>query len=359
MCAPARNETTGEGNKIMKIVLGGNFESALVRLHDEEVSPNRNKTPHSYYLDLNRNTDRIYRDGAATFAALAESVSIPWELDWNESNIAKECGIAKTPRMKEDLDWQVQYEIISKLIDGIMKDHVLSYRSLLEITSLDFRGYSDDVVSEYGNLSEKNKNEITKNYLRRLLHQVYAANSDGCYLVISEVELEILNEIAKFLTGGDFHYNIPFPDLSNKIIDPEELADGILTFSPKDVLSLRAVRDDSDIQKYAERVRKEIGKVSTSGLTQAAVEAYRKTEIRKRSEHTMEIVSWVVKPLHYIPGIDAALTIGEDVKDLALKAIRWKEKCEDWHIIGVKMQQIANDDFIRRVGNRFPKIDNS
>jgi hypothetical protein len=68
----------------MKIISAGKFESALVRLVDEVVMPDRNVNPNPYYMDLNRIVDRSFVDGVGTFIALAQETIFPAELDWGD-----------------------------------------------------------------------------------------------------------------------------------------------------------------------------------------------------------------------------------------------------------------------------------
>jgi hypothetical protein len=65
----------------MEIVLGGYFETALVRFTDAIVRPERNRTGHPYYLCLNRTIPKAFFDRAATFMALADEVIVP-SIDW-------------------------------------------------------------------------------------------------------------------------------------------------------------------------------------------------------------------------------------------------------------------------------------
>src|SRR6476619_4738638 len=91
----------------MKIIPVGKFESALVRLVDQVVSPSRNTTPHSYYLDLNRQVDRTFTDGVGSFVALAAETVVPWELDWGPGELGNgplQIGVGRTARPYRESD---------------------------------------------------------------------------------------------------------------------------------------------------------------------------------------------------------------------------------------------------------------
>lgn len=340
----------------MKIVFGGNFESAFIRMHDEHASPSRNQTQHPYYMDLNRNTNKIYRDGASTFAALAEAVRIPWELDWNEGEIAKNCGVVRTARTKEDRDWQVQYHIIDDFIEEIIKENVLSSKSILHITNLDMSGYSDEVASMLLLKNQSDYSKLIEMYLRRLLHQIYAAHGSGVYLLVAEPELQIIVDLGKFLATGRFQHKIPFPDMRDHLIDTETLLGGVLAFSPYDIFSLEAVRANPEVRQYAQHVIENLKEGDVSEFTRAAVEAYRHTEAGKSVDRIFEILSWVVKPLHYIPAVGQIMTVVEDVKDAGNEVTKWKTRYSDWHMIGVRMQTISAEEYFKRQSNRFPDL---
>lgn len=129
----------------------------------------------------------------------------------------------------------------------------------------------------------------------------------------------------------------------------------MLAFSPQDVSSLEVVRKNSEVQHYARRISDELKRGDASDLTRAAVEAYRRTEAGRKAEKVFEVLTWVAKPVHYIPGLDALMTVAEDVKDGLNQAAKWKMRYSDWHLIGVKMQTISTEDFFRRLSNRYPE----
>lgn len=336
----------------MKTVLGGMFESAFVRMVDEKRDPQRNKTSHPYYLDLNRNTDKIYRDGAGTFVALSGAVPFPLELDWNGGEIAAQCGIEGATRDADNLEQRERYDAMQAVVDAVPA--ALSERSKLHTGQLDLKGYSEDIVETYLLKRSNQDLDITRAYVRRLLQQVLAANESDARLLLAEPDIALAAEIAAFIFEGS--YDLPFPDLQNKIIDPFSLVEGVLNFSPHDIDSIEAVRNDPEIRRYAEEISAEMAKEETSGVTEAAIKAYLETSAGRKVGDVFEIASWVVKPLHYVPGVDAMLTMAEDAKDAVGAAIKWNRRYKDWHIIGVKMQTVATEDFFKRLSNRYPQV---
>jgi hypothetical protein len=340
----------------MKVVLGGHFESALVRLHDEQSSPDRNNTSHPYYMDLNRNTDKAYRDGAATFVAIAEAAVVPGELDWNGGELAESCGVERTSNAKDESSRQTQYGVLNAFLDCIVNEGVLSTQSISHIINLNLRGYEEKIASDYSSQNQEVQQRILRSYLRRFIHQIHAAREEEAFLLIGELEIQIIEELGKYIASSSFKEKLPFPDLTSKVINPDTFVDGILNFSPQDIESLVAVRGNTEIKNYAKKVREEIVKEDSKGVTQAAIDAHYRTQAGKKVKEIFEVASWLAKPLHYVPGVDAVISIAEDLKDGALKATGLKNRYQDWHMIGVKMQTVSIEDYFNRIGNRFPKI---
>jgi hypothetical protein len=103
--------------------------------------------------------------------------------------------------------------------------------------------------------------------------------------------------------------------LTLKSIEPESFASGLLNFSPPDIRSVAAVRSDRNIRRYAEKIssllEKEPSRDRDREMLAAMIDAHEKSEVSNRIEKIFEVVSWIVKPLHYAPGVDAALSIVE------------------------------------------------
>jgi hypothetical protein len=151
---------------------------------------------------------------------------------------------------------------------------------------------------------------------------------------------------------------VPFyiPDLKGKLIEPESFASGLLNFSPPDIRSVAAVRSDKHIRRYAEKIssllEKEPSHDRERKMLAAMIDAHEKSEAGKRAEKIFEVMSWIAKSLHYVPGVDAALSIVEDVKDVGVKLIEHDVSQKNWHLIAVKMTDIALKDYLDRKSNQ-------
>jgi hypothetical protein len=335
----------------MKIVLGGKFESAFVRMSDEVSDPRRNTTPHRYYVDLNRNTEKAFRDGAATFVALARATNIPSELDWGESEIAARCGTTRNSNERTDLQREKRNDEIDKLLRIALTPDVLTPLSRHYVTTLDPKGYNSQDAAGLIQMDEQGKSDLLRAYIRRFLHQIFAARDAEAFLIVAEEDLRIIQEIGTFLKAQDAQ-QIDFPDLTNRVIDPDCFLDGILNFSPPDIEALEAVKKDKEIARYAERVAKALQTEDQAALNQAAIEAYVKTKTTQRVDTAFEVAKWAVKPLRYIPVASQAIALAEDISDAVDGIEKIYKPRTDWHLIGVKMQTIAIEDFLRRKANQ-------
>jgi hypothetical protein len=58
-----------------------------------------------------------------------------------------------------------------------------------------------------------------------------------------------------------------------------------------------------------------------------------------------------------VPIVGEVLSVAEDVKDVAQKAVEIKLKREEWFLAGVRMQQLAIEEYLARLSNnRHPAI---
>jgi hypothetical protein len=351
----------------MKIVPAGKYESALVHLVDELVSPDRNKTGHLYYMDLNRSVDRAFIDGVGTFAALSDNTVVPWELDWSDLNKRSgeeriEIGVQKSPRAdRDDAESNNRYDQLKALGEQICEKSVLSERTVQYITNLDLTGYPDEVVKHFNEHRESSERTILSGYVRRFLDQVYTAAELKAYLLIREPDIQILEQIGSAIINGVLTTELPFPSLQNHLIDPEAFSHGVLNFSPKDVRALEHVRANAEVIQYGGRIQTLLNEAPAGSddpsITDSLIDAYYRTKIGRQAKTVFEIGTWVVKPFHYVPVIGEMLTVAEDVKDLVQKAADAKTKQYEWWMIGVRMHQLGVEDYLNRLSNnRHPAL---
>jgi hypothetical protein len=343
----------------MKVIFAGKFESALIRSIDDVLQPARNAATHGYYAGLNRMVTRNYFERCGTFIALAKKTLVP-NVDWNFpydqkyrgelTNVDLGVEIAE-PRAKE---WD---EKIVRYVEDILKQPVLSEASRRYIANLTFLHYPEDARKHMEANRIRYEGEAARHYLCRLFLQLHAGRTTNSYCVVSENDIEILEEIGRWAVSGKTKTYLEIPDLRGKLIEPESFVSGLLNFAPPDIQSVGAVRSDKQIRKYAEKVFSVLDDLKQSNddrerkMLGAMIEAHEKSEAGKRAEKVFEIVSWVVKPLHYIPGVDAALSVAEDIKDVAAKVLERGIVLKDWHLVAVKMADIAWRDYLNRKSN--------
>lgn len=343
----------------MKIIPAGKYESALVRLVDEMANPRRNATGHPYYLDLNRSVDRTFNDGVGTFVALAEETVVPWQLDWSEQGGEErvDLGVRRSSRQdQDDEDHHHKYDELLKLNKQICDRGILSRNSLEYITSLDLTTYPKDVIEGWHDNLADNRSDLLSAYLNRLLNQIYTGSDTPLpYILIAEPDIQILAEIGNAILAGKIVTSLPFPDLHNRLIEPNAFAHGILNFSPRDIRSVEYVRSDSEVQRYAKQIRALLDQAPTGAedpaITDALIDAYYRTEAGRKAKTVFEIGTWVIKPLHYLPIVGDVLSIAEDIKDVAQKAAEIKAKQYEWFLIGVRMHTVAIEEYLKRLSN--------
>lgn len=347
----------------MKIIPAGKFESALVRLVDELIIPTRNVTGHQYYMDLNRIVDRAFSDGVGTFVALAGETIISSELDWKEPGDQIQLGVHRSRTWDRGSEEDMRhYAGLKSLKEQICNDGVLSKKSLEYITSLDLHSYPENVIESWNKDIAASRSSVLSCYINRLLNQIYTNfNSDKSYILISDQEIEILCDISSAIYSGNIKTDLPFPDLKNRLLNPESFAHGILNFSPKDILSVEHVRANDEVQQYSKKIQAILQQASLSpddpAITDALIDAYYRTEAGRKVKTIFEVGTWVVKPLHYVPVVGEILSVAEDVKDVLNKSVDRKLKQYEWCFMGVRMQEIAIKDYLMRLSNnRHPTL---
>jgi hypothetical protein len=342
----------------MQIVLGGKFESALVRAIDEEILPQRNRTRHDYYLGLNRHTDPSFLHRVGTFIVLAERTLVP-QVDWNypidfpkyAKHISdRDLGVRSTD--SGGREWHNDTQLFVSLL---LQRRAFSHDSLAYMGEL----RTAHLAKEDRNSVEKNldglQEKITAHYLNRLMLHIRAAAESSAFLVLSEHEISILEEIGAFLSASKLPTPYDFPDLSGRVIDPGAFCLGLLNFAPPDVLSLAALREDGQIAKYAEKLVSVLttptGLAEEQAAKNALLDARNKSEAARKAENVFEVASWVVKPLHYVPVISNVVGIAEDVKDVLQVWVERKREAHDWYMLGARMTEVAIEEFLARKGN--------
>lgn len=337
----------------MKVSLLGHYESAFVHLHDETYKNDRNTSMHPYYMDLNRRVDKLYIDSMATFVSLSESIHVSPQLDWNGESIEEKFGIVRRKLERDnDIDDGI-HKICNFLTSIIFEEKILTRKSIEHIKNIDIKNYNEDQISRYWEEKNNFEESILKSYIRRFVFSIFESQISGSCMLCSELELSILNDISIYMNSSGLPIFIPFPDIGKGILNPDKLLCGILSFSPKDIESIRAVRNDPEISNYRKIIQREIMSGDADKITQSAISAYHKLERKEKIDGVLEVVKTTLKPINYVPALGTAASITSDLIDAALKITSFFEKEQDWHLIGVKMQKVSIEDFLKRKNNQF------
>jgi hypothetical protein len=251
----------------MNIVLGGKFESALIRGIDEVIQPSRNVSHNGYYLGLNRKVSKNYADRCGTFVTISELL-MP-SVDWNYA-IGKQyrSGLQDVDLGIEGTDacggeWDEDTRAFVSLV--VKSRKVISSASRAHISQLSLSHYDAEARAELtGRLR-------TEHYLCRLFLQLRAARDAHAFILLSEEDIQLIQEIGEYVFSKKLPTPFDLPDVRGRLIEPDSFCYGLLNFAPPDIISSGVVRSDPQIRKYASKV---------SSLLSAA----RSEESHKRSE---------------------------------------------------------------------------
>ena len=341
----------------MKIVFAGKFECALVRGIDGIIQPRRNETTHEYYVGLNRQVSKQYSDRCGTFIAIANEVLVP-QIDWNYpidkkyrgSLTGLDLGIESTESGGREWDQNTQ-----KLVKHLIGNRALSSHSYSYISKLSLSNYPQEPREEITQNLTRYEGAVANHYLNRLFLQLRAAREAAGFTILSEDDIQVLEDIGKYCLSTKLPIPFDIPDLQGRLINPDAFCDGILNFSPPDIFSVATVRSDSQIRAYGAKLGSLLAQNSSGDrerqILKAMVEAHKKSSAGERAEKIFEIGSWVVKPLHYVPISGEILSVAEDLKDVAQKWADREISRQQWYLIGVRMADIAIKDYLARKAN--------
>lgn len=342
----------------MDIIFGGKFESALIRSVDEVIQPPRNASTHEYYAGLNRFTPRPYFERCGTFIALATRILVP-VVDWNYpytperrgalANI--DLGITSTSEGGDEWDKDTR-----AFVRMILRARVLSASSRRHIDDLSLDHYPPEKRKQIEARAKGYKGAVAEHYLCRLFLQLRATRVTGALVVLDEADLKILKEIGEAVAARRSPTPFDIPDVKGKTVEGDLFCAGLLNFDPRDIQAVGAVRADAEVQAYCGQVRSFFQSAESEEaqlrVLAAMKEAYEKSERGAQVEKIFEASSWLIKPLHYIPGPGNVLSAIEDAADLAHKWVQRKISTDSWHLVGTRMKDVATKDYLRRMGNR-------
>ncbi len=338
----------------MRVIVGGKFEAALIHELDEANNPGRNRTTHPYYLGLNRKTDKRYFERLATFLAIAEEIAVP-TADWSDSASGNGVSggtiglLAHTGSLNE---WDGAAVDFSKQVieSGVLSDDAISYISFLDLSS-----HSEVDRNDLNRKLDEIQSEVALHYLCRLILQIREAGKQNALLVLDEEDIRIISEIGDGVRNDLIHPPFAFPDLSERIILGSDFAGGLFNFSPRDMRSVVAIRADPEVQKYAAMVRNTFGASASlqteRDLLNAMRKSYSSVVARQKVDRVFEVAGWVAKPLHYVPGVDAALSIAEDIKDVGQLIIDRNKDTKQWYLLAARATQVNIEDYLSRKEN--------
>ncbi|MBR0681599.1 hypothetical protein GXW74_13970 [Roseomonas eburnea] len=340
----------------MRIILGGRFETALVRSFDAAVYPQRNGTTHRYYVCLNRKLPKAYFDRTATFVALANETLVP-SIDWGFSGSGEPGALSGLALGLVHTDWGGREwddgaDLLSRFL---LRSGQLSPASTDNLRYLDLSQFDAEARAQIEEHLDACKEGISHHFLCRLFLQIRAAQEGGAFLVLAEDDLALLQDVVRVLEAQRVPLPFDLPQLRGQVLQGDDFAAGLLNFAPPDAESLMAIRRDKAVNRYAARVREAIAAAHAEegqvALLRAMQESHRSAASAERVEDAFEVAGWVAKPLHYVPVLGEALSIVEDLKDVAGKWIERRREDKEWYLLAARMTDVAVRDYLARKGN--------
>ena len=334
----------------LEIVLGGLLENAFMSAVTRHQRPNHCAPGHPYYESLYRHTDPAYFHRAATFVCLASRTNIPlvdWAMDDADGFRPSELGITL-----HDSGFDAPFR---EWDDDAM---------LLAAVALEWGAFSPETMNDLAvyRVGEKpilrppRAREVAGlqvdphalHHLCRLLLQLRTVADQRAHLVLAETDHRILCELLDFIEGQQLAIPFGLPEVRRKaFIQADGLAGGLLHFSPIDVLALQAAATDSQVRRYAQRVRPFLATSSTADSRRGLVAAMKETdETADRilgARRVFEFANILAKPF---------AAFGATLLVAGMKAwLNRKHTEANWHLISARMNNVALKDYLRRAHN--------
>ena len=249
-------------------------------------------------------------------------------------------------------EWDDDTKAFVKLV---MKKRMLSSNSHAYISTLSLSHYREEDRAYITANLRRYSQSAADHYLNRLFLQLKAAREANAFAIVGEDDIQILHEIGQYVLSKRTPTPFDIPDLQGKLIEPDAFCNGLLNFSPPDIVSVAAVRSDPTIREYGSKIGTLLAQSPSNEREQnilaAMVEAHKKSEFGAKVENVFEVRSWVVKPLHYVPIVGEIVGAAEDIKDLAMKWVEREVSQREWYLLGVRMTDIAIKDYLSRKAN--------
>jgi hypothetical protein len=341
----------------MRVVLGGQFENALLReLSIDGAQPSGPSVSHPYYMGIYRPVPRSLFERCGTFLSIADTTAVP-SIDWSLRQIGTksaldEAALGITINSDDHREWDDDCQVLAAVAIAMGAFSSRSEEILRQVPAprplpSQWRVPTMD-VKPIGAV-----NYFALHHLCRLLLQVRVARQQDTFLVLSDDDQLILEELAQFVLSTKIPTPTDLPDIRpQRALAGERFVAGLLNFAPPDGESIAAVRADARVQKYAASVRAHImSEDAEVFLLMAMRDAMQEKEQTHKVRRVFEVSSWVMKPLSYIPMVGEVFAVFSDLRDVLAKWMERKQTKEEWYLLGPKMQDIAVEEYLSRKSN--------
>jgi hypothetical protein len=324
-----------DGGERYFVVPAHPYEGVLYWMFEESRSDPERQLSHPYYRGLYspKSAERAFRSQAAAAICLFEDVMLAPADAFIPRGLQDE---SVRVLFADDDDWQWR-DRRKEIIKAISRHHNIAHFIKRHPTELsnkdDFEFFAD----------------------RALMHLGTAESQDAALLggaMFAEF-CTLLGESVPRL--GDLARHIPALPFG-KILNPESLDVFGINFSPADFSAFTSVRSDEEIREYGKRFchallnvdhpidrEKEFVRAIRTALDHEAI-AKRTAGILETTASTSGVAG-LVPVLGIVPG-----TAGI-VADAAARSARAVERKSRWPLVGVRMQEVATRDFLKRKAN--------
>ena len=339
----------------MFILLGGKFESAMIRAVDQHNRPDRNTSTHPYYVGLNRKSPRSYFDRAATLMTLANETVVAGA-DWSDQPDSSDGILPDQLAIRHDSSVHGEWDpdardFAAKVIEsGILPPRLRGYISHFELDEHDAESAAYIRSNE-----QMFSDSLAEHYLCRLIFQIRRAQGTRLILALDEQDIEILAVIAQAIESGVITAAFAMPDIPANVIDANKFGGAVLTITPPDARALIAIRQDAKTSYYASRIRSILREHDEEAVERELLvemgKAYRASERFRKADRYFEISGWVAKPINYIPVIGTFSSMAGDAKDTLQKAMEKRAEADHWYLLAARANQVGIEDYLARKGN--------
>jgi len=345
------------GERTVKVVLVGRFESALLRAITAQDDPGRILLEHTYYDGLFRSSRGDDLRKAGMLVLIADQVIVP-EVDWrsdfrgapfNDADF-KIKNLGFVDRDERFREWDPESILLAAFA---LRSGQFSSNALNILCSSRPGSITSQPVHER-DTPVGSVNGYALHQLCRYIVQVRTALTSGAKLAVSEDDQFVLAELCNIL--ADLRFPLPFelPDFRIASFNPENLA-AVLCFPVPDARSIIGMVSSPQLVEYGARVGETVETASGDELERKLIREMRaarlSSEVTRRAERVFFVTSMILKPLSFSIEFGGLAGLGSEVfEQLKGWAGRHRKKVS-WHLLGCAAAEKSVEEYLMSKDN--------